>query len=84
MISQEVNSKVGGENMSDVQIPRQAETHRTTFVETMEFKFLVMILFVCSAIALAFGRLLGRKAEQPFWKEARSAAHAIAGYAFKY
>lgn len=70
--------------MSDVQVQRHVQSHRTTFVETVEFKLLVALLFVFAAVTLAVGRLMGRKADQPFWKEVRSAAHAIAGYAFKY
>lgn len=70
--------------MSDVQIHNHSEKHRATFVELVEFRLLVAGLFICAAITLGFARLLGGKREQPFWAEVKSAAHAIAGYAFKY
>ncbi len=70
--------------MSDVTYERPSNANRTTTVETVEFRFLVAVLFVFSALILLGSRMLGRKHQMPFWKEVKSTACATAGYAFKY
>lgn len=70
--------------MSDVSINQTVETEKTSWFEGLIYRALVITLFLVSALALAVGRLFGAKGHGSLWREAREAAYAVAGYAFKY
>lgn len=70
--------------MSDVSINHATDTVKPSWVETLVYRALVVTLFFVSALGLAVGRLLGAKGQSSLWREAREAAYAVAGYAFKH
>ncbi len=70
--------------MSDVSINQGVESVKISWVESLIYKALVITLFFVSALGLAVGRLFGAKGQGPLWQEAREAAYAVAGYAFKH
>ncbi|MDJ0615041.1 MAG: hypothetical protein QNJ29_15345 [Rhizobiaceae bacterium] len=70
--------------MSDLSINQVTDTVKTSWVETLIYRALVVTLFFVSALALSVGRMLGARGQGPLWREAREAAYAVAGYAFKH
>jgi len=69
--------------MSILPIER-AHASRASFGETLGYQAVASSVFAVALVGLALTRLTGRKSEIGLWREARGAAHAIAGYAFKY
>lgn len=52
--------------------------------EQILYRGIVAVAFVGAATSLIFSYLAGRNVKESLWTEARQAAHAVAGYAFKY
>ncbi len=70
--------------MSDISIKQEMATCKPGVVETLIYRALVGTLILVSMVALLGGRLFGAKSNGPIWQEAKEAAYAVAGYAFKY
>ena len=70
--------------MSDVSINQTTETVKASWFEGLVYRALVVTLFFVSALGLAVGRLFRARGQGSLWREAREAAYAVAGYAFKY
>lgn len=64
--------------------PHQKKARGLMPAEQLLYRGIVAVAFVGAAVSLIFSYLRGRNVNERLWTEARQAAHAVAGYAFKY
>lgn len=74
----------GGNTMSEVSFDRVEVSGKPGLSQAIMYRSTVFTIFVLSFVGLAAGRLFGARARTGLWQEAREAAYAVAGYAFKY
>lgn len=70
--------------MSVTDFERTTPAQGVTMGETVLRNALVALLIVVALVALSFAKLTGKTFPESIWKEAKQAAHAVIGYAFKY
>ena len=70
--------------MSEVPFTREATAVRPGWLETAVYRLLVATLIMVSASGIFVGRLFGARSQTSIWREAKEAAYAVAGYAFKH
>lgn len=70
--------------MSEVPFNRAVTAQRPGLLETLIYRTLVVMLIAVSAFAIITARVFGAKRQGSLWQEAKEAAYAVAGYAFKH
>lgn len=70
--------------MSDISLNRSASHTRPGVLEVVIYRLVLTVLMLLSAVAVALTWFSSNRKGTSFWMEVRQAAHAVAGYAFKY
>lgn len=70
--------------MSVTNLDKLNSSHHPSMGEVIVRNCLIGLLFVIALVALSLSRVFGSKGSAPLLKEAKQAAYATIGYAFKY
>lgn len=84
MISLSHTSNREDMHMSDAPMDRSLVQHPSATGSAIVYRGLVGAIFILSVFGILLGRIVGKSGQGSVWSEARSAAHAAAGYAVKY
>ena len=70
--------------MTEIPFERTETSMRPGFGQAVLYRLLVTLVFILAAFVVIAGRIGGARRSGGVWQEAREAAYAVAGYAFKY